>query len=834
MKTVVFALRSLARDLRAGELTVLIAAIVVAVTAITAVGFFTDRVGRAIRQQASAVLAADLVIRSPAPIDPQFLDEARALGLATAEAVAFPSVVLTAGDQSSLATVEGVSAGYPLRGEVKTSTQMFGPTTAGGGVPPPGEAWAEPGLLGKLGADVGAGIEVGTSRLTITRVLEYQPDQNPGFLNVAPSLLVNIADVAAMDVLRPGSRVTYRQLFAGDEAAIRAFRAQVEPRLDSQAVMRDQRDAGEQITSAIDRAQRFLALASLVTVVLAAIATAMSARLYALRHLDTVALMKSIGGTQGLVVRASLIQLAAIVLGTTLAGSLLGYGAQQALALLSRGVVDLDLPLPAAAPAALGALAAATVVVGFALPHLWQLRRTPPIRVLRHDLPPPAVSTGVTYAAAVAALVGMIYAIVRDLKLVGFIVGGLAAVALAAGLASWALVVAVGRFRGAAGVAWRYGLANISRRGAESVIQVVGFGLGLMVLLLLTVVRTDLLAAWRRTIPEAAPNYFLINIDPPTWPAMREFIETKIGGKAQFLPFIRGRLTAIQGAPVAGIGSGNVQARQFVRREQNITWTGTLPASNTIVAGKWWGEGYRGEPQMSLEEGIARELGVKLGDSMTFNVGGEEFTAPITSFRHVEWNSFAPNFFLMLSPGLAEELPQTYITSFHVPPEKRRLLNDLVRGFPGVTVFDLEAIIAQVRLVVDRASLAVQYVFLFTLAAGITVLLAAVQVTRDERRVESAILHALGADRRTILQGVAVEFTTLGALAGVLAALGATGIGLLLAERVFKLDYTASPLLWPVGLLLGGVLVGVTGTLATRKAVSEPPIAVLRDADAGS
>jgi putative ABC transport system permease protein len=830
MRTLAFALRSLLRDLRAGEFSVLIAAIVVAVTAITAVGFFTDRVARAIRQQASSVLAADLVIRSTAPIEPRFLDEARAQGLAAAEAVAFPSVVLTAGDQSSLATIEGVTQGYPLRGEVRTSQHMFGTTIIADGVPAVGEAWAEPGLLGKLGADVGAEVEVGTRQLKITRVLEYQPDQNPGFANLAPSLLVNIADVAAMDVVRPGSRVTFRQLFAGDEAAVLAFRRSIEPRLDSQAVIRDQKDAGEQINAAIDRAQRFLTLASLVTVVLAAVATAMAARLYALRHLDTVALMKSIGGTQGLVVRTALIQLTAIVLGTSLAGALLGYGAQQVLALLSAGLLNVELPPPAIMPAWLGVLTAATVVFGFALPHLWQLKRTPPMRVLRRDLPPPALSTAATYAMAVAALVAMIYAIVRDLKLVGFIVGGLLALSVAAGIAGFALVTLVARFRGAAGVAWRYGLANISRRGAESVIQIVGFGLGLMVLLLLTIVRTDLLSSWRRTIPEDAPNYFLINIDPPTWPAMREFLRTGIGTEPKSLPFIRGRLTAINGEDVAARGIRNPQGANFIRREQNITWTGTLPESNRIRTGKWWGAGYRGAPQMSLDEDIARGLGVKLGDTMTFNVGGEEFTAPVTSLRYIEWDSFAPNFFLMLSPGLAEELPQTYIASFHVPPEKRRLLNDLVRKFPGVTVFDLEAIIAQVRMVMDRASLAVQYVFLFTLLAGVMVLLAAAQVTRDERRFEGAILHALGADRRKILQSVAVEFTTLGGLAGALAALGATAIGYLLAQRVFDLDYTISPMLWPAGLLLGSALVGLTGTLATRKAVSEPPVTVLRDA----
>ncbi|MCK6371229.1 MAG: FtsX-like permease family protein, partial [Gammaproteobacteria bacterium] len=553
-------------------------------------------------------------------------------------------------------------------------------------------------------------------------------------------------------------------------------------------------------------------------------------RLYAFRHLDTVALIKSIGGTQRFIERATIVQLLAIIFGTTLIGSAIGYGAQGVLAQVSSGVLDVELPLPSLVPAWLGALTSATVVLGFALPHLWQLKRTAPMRVLRKDLPPPALSTGVTYAVAVLALVGMIYVIVRDLALVGFVVGGLLGLALVAGLAGWGLVALVTRFRGAAGVAWRYGLANISRRGAESVVQIVGFGLGLMVLLLLTVVRSDLLGAWQRTIPADAPNYFLINIAPATWPDMERFIREKIGTEPSSLPFIRGRLAAINGKPVADREFGNMQGTNFARREQNITWTGKLPESNSIAEGEWWGEGYDGEPQISLEADIARGLGVKVGDSMTFNVGGEEFTAPVTNIRRIEWDSFAPNFYLMLSPGLAAELPQTYIASFFVPPERRRLLNELVRTFPGVTVFDLEAILTQVRMVVDRASLAVQYVFLFTLVAGVMVLLAAVQVTREERRFESAILHALGADRRKILQGVAVEFTALGGLAGALGALGATVIGLVLAQRVFNLDYIVSPILWPAGLLLGCLLVGLTGTLATRKAVNEPPVNVLREA----
>lgn len=824
-----FALRALLRDLRTGELTVLLAAIVVAVTAITAVGFFTDRVGRAVREQAGAVLAADLVIRAPVAIEPRWLVEARDLGLATAETLSFPSVVRVGSETSALATIEAVSPGFPLRGELRTSFEMFGVATVADGVPQKGEAWAEPGLLGRLGVEAGAQVQVGSSSLRITRVLDYQPDPSFGFANLAPSLLVNIDDVAAMDVVRPGSRVTYRQLYAGEEAAIERFRRNITPRLQGDAAIRDRRDAGEQINAAVDRAERFLTLASLVTVVLAAIATAMAARLYALRRLDQVALIKSIGGTQRFIEGTMFVQLAIIVLATTLTGSVLGYLAQGGLAVLSTGLLQVALPPPSTAPLWLGALTAATVVFGFALPHLWQLKRTAPMRVLRHDLPPPALASVLTYAVALLALVGMVYAIVREVKLVGYIVGGLLGLALLSALIGIALVMLLTRFRGAAGVAWRYGLANVSRRGAESVLQIVAFGLGLMVLLLLTVVRNDLLAAWQRTLPPDAPSYFLINIAPESWTDVREFVRREIGSEPVFLPFIRGRLTAIDGQPVAQMALRDSRARDFVRREQNITWAAALPASNRLQSGTWWGERYRGEPLLSLEADIARDLDVQPGETMTFNVAGEEFTATVASIRKVVWDSFAPNFFLMLSPGLAAELPQTYVASFHVPAERRRLLNDLVRRFPGVTVFDLESILAQVRTIIERASQAVQYVFFFTLVAGIMVLLAAVQVTRDERRFESAILHALGAGRRKILQGVAVEFTVLGALSGTLAAMGATAIGFVLAHKVFDLDYAVSPLLWPAGLLLGSLLVGLTGTLATRKAVNEPPVNVLRD-----
>lgn len=828
-----FAIKSLLRDLRAGELSVLLTAIVVAVAAMTAVGFFTDRVGRAIKMQAGAVLAADVVVSSPAPIEPSFIDDATAAGLETAESMSFLTMVLPSdedNESNALTMITAVTEGYPLRGELLVTDVMFGETRPATDVPAPGTGWAEPSLLGRMNLKVGDRVIVGDRELMIARVLEYQPNQmTGGMTQLAPGIMVNFADVPSFNVIRPGSRATYRELFAGAEEPMQAFRVRVEENKYDGLRVRGLEDAGEQINAAIDRAQRFLTLASLVTVILAAVATAMAARRYALRHLDTIALLKSVGATQSFVQNSTLSQLACVIVGTAIFGSLIGFFAQAALVGLTSDVLNISLPPASFKAGVLGLITAATITIGFALPHLLQLKTIAPIRVLRRDLPPPQLSSGVTYGIAIGALLVMIWSIVRDLTLVGYIAGGLGAVALLSVAGGWILVRSLTRFRGAAGVAWRYGLANISRRGRESIVQIVAFALSLMVLLLLTVVRNDILEEWQATLPDDAPNYFLINIDPEQWPGIQQFFGEELDATPEYLPFIRGKIVRINGQSVDDFELVDERGRRFVRQETNLTWGAELSDTNTITAGKWWGEDYSGAIQVSLSADVFKALGLSIGDTLGFDIGGEQFDAPVTSARSIEWDSMRPNFYVMLSPGLAEQLPQTIIASVHVPPDRRLVLNSFVRAYPGVTVFDLEVILGQVRMVIDRASMSVQYVFLFTLLAGIIVLLAAVQATRDERRFESALLQTLGTQRSKILQGIAVEFTALGSLAGILAALGATAVGFVIAEQVFKLDYTIDPLLWFVGLIVGSVVVGVTGTLATRKAVNEPPVIVLRD-----
>jgi putative ABC transport system permease protein len=390
------------------------------------------------------------------------------------------------------------------------------------------------------------------------------------------------------------------------------------------------------------------------------------------------------------------------------------------------------------------------------------------------------------------------------------------------------LVRSLGRLRGSVGVAWRYGMANIARRGRDSVIQIVAFGLGLMVLLLLAVVRNDLMKEWRASLPENAPNHFMINIRPDQAQDVRTFFADHGMTPPELVPMIRARLARINTKSAADAAAADDRGREFVEREANLTWSSRMQLDNKLVEGQWWSEGDGGGPRVSVEIELARSLGLKLGDELTYDVAGETITARVASFREVQWDSFRPNFFMVFSPGTLDDSTGTYITSVHIPREQRSMLLQFVRQFPEVTAIDVEAILTQVRGVMDKASLAVQYVFAFTLLAGITVLLATIQATRDERRYESAMLRTLGASRRVVLQGVAAEFTTLGLLAGTLAAFGATVAGYFLATRLFNLDYTFDPAVWGIGLVVGALLVGVSGTLATRSVVNHPPVTTLR------
>ena len=829
MKPVVYALRSFGRELRSGEVVVLLAAIALAVAALTAVGFLTDRIGRAVARQANEVLAADLRLRTPDPIPAAWHEMAAEYGLESAETQTFPSVVF-AGPLSSLATIKGVSEGYPLRGNVRISDSLFGDQRIAEGIPAPGSVWADGALMARLDVRVGELVSVGDADLRIAAVLRYRPDQSIGFASLAPSLVIGSGDLPATALISEGSRVRYALLVAGDEAAVDDYYEAVEPTLPDSVRSRNREEGSDRANNAADRAQRFLSLTAVISLLLSAVAIAMSARRFAHRRMDTVALMKSLGASQRFVIAAASVQLVLLGLLGVIVGSATGFAVEQVVTNMLSDIIQGDLPPVGFSPVLLASGSALILLIGFALPSLIQLRNTPPLRVLRHDEMPPPPSRLLVAGTSLLAVAVMLYQAIGDGMMLVVVLGGMLIVSTALYGAGRLLVAIMGRSRGGVGIAWRYGLANISRRGRDSAVQVVAFGLGLTVLLLLTFVRTDLLEGWQETLDENAPNNFLINIQPQERGSIGEIFQSAGVAAPNFVPMVRGRMQTINDEDVKEREYPEEGGRWMANREQNLTWAESLSASNELVKGEWWPADYAGEPLVSLEEEAALELGVDLGDRLQFVVAGQEISLTVSSLRTIDWNSFQPNFFMVLSPGALDGYPATFVASLKIEDEQKDVLLNLVRKHPTVSVIDIETILEQIKSVIDKATLAVQAVFVFTLAAGIAVLFAAVQSTIDERRFESAMLRALGVRRRTVLSGVLTEFAALGFAAGLLASAGASILAAVVAIALFELDYSFNLGLWGAGLAGGIVLVCASGFVAARGAINAPPVDVLRAA----
>ncbi|MCU0759523.1 MAG: FtsX-like permease family protein [Steroidobacteraceae bacterium] len=827
MRAVQLAMRMLGREWKSGELGVLLLALTVAVSALTGVGFLVNRISQAVDLQATEVLAADLRLESPSPLDERYLAAAARARLVTARTTSVLSVVFRE-EASQLSNVRAVSASYPLRGRVTVAAEAFGIGQPVAGGPKPGEAWPDSKLVAALGARLGDELSIGAGTFRITQVLITRPDQGGTFSDLAPSILINDADLAATRLIGPGSRARFALLFAGERRQVEAFKARLEGMKQRGERLLDVTEASPQIKNALDRAGRFLSLASLVAVLLCSIAVAMAARRYVQRHLDSVALMKTLGASRNLTLAVSLLQLLAVGVGAAMLGSAIGFGAHEWLLRALKDLLQAQLPPPDLAPIGLGFLTAIAVLAGFALPPLLQLSRVPAIRVLRRDVGPPPPLVWLAFGPAIAAVVFLIWWVTRDLLIFSGFVGGLAAFVLLLAVAGFVLVRAASGLRGTVGVSWRYGIANLSRRRGESVIQIVAFGLGIMVLLLLAVVRNDLLADWRRSLPEDLPNFFFINIPPADREPFVAFLQESGARTSRALPMIRARLTQLNGRDIENIEFSSPRGEGFARREQNITWQEDLGDDNRVVAGRWWTPEDRGKALVSVSTEVQEGLGLVVGDRLTFDVAGESYEATVASVRKVKWDSFQPNFFLVFAPGLLDDTVGTWMTSAYFKPQQGRTIADLVRRFPSVSVFDLDELLTQVRSVIEKAILAVQSVFLFTLCAGLVVLLAAVQATRDERRYESAMLRTLGASRATVARGVLAEFTMLGLLSGLLAAGGASVAGWLLARYVLEIEYGFDASVWLIGLVGGAVLVAVAGWLATRSVVRQPPVATLR------
>ncbi len=622
MQVLRFALRNLWRDLKSGELSVLLLALTVAVLSLTAVGFFTSRISQGVHAQAAEVLAADLRLESPNPIPEHYFADAGARNLRSARILSFPTAIFS-GDESQLSALNAVSAGYPLRGHVRIADSPFGVARPTGRIPGRGEVWIDARIIARLKIALGTPLRIGAGSFRVTQVLDYRPDQGTGFVNLAPAALINYDDVASTRLIQPGSRVTYAALFAGSAAAAASFREYLLSNKAPGERLREVDESSRQLNSAIDRAGRFINLASLASVLLAAVAVAMGARRYATRHIDAVALMKCMGASQTFVLAISIIELTLLAVFAVAIGALLGYLAQSGLAWLLRDLIRTELPAASPAPLPIALVTVLAMLIGFALPPLLQLKSTPPARVLRKSVSAPPLRYGLSYLLALGALMAILWSLVRDTELVLSVLAGVLGVGLALTLAGYGLVRLTGRLRGGVGVAWRYGLANVSRRGGDSVVQIVAFGLGLMVLLLLAVVRGDLLADWRQSLPADVPNNFLINIRPEERRSLHEFLQARGLGQPQMFPMVRARITAINARPSESLKFKGDSGRGFLEREQNLTWSEGLMDDNQLIAGNWWTPADYGKPLVSISSEYQEALQLKLGDKLSFDVAGE-------------------------------------------------------------------------------------------------------------------------------------------------------------------------------------------------------------------
>lgn len=821
------------RDWRAGELRFLLIALMIAVASLSSVGFFVDRMRNALERDAHQLLGADLLISADQPIKAEWRAEAEQLGLQRAETVVFPSMAIAGEGDAALAklvSLKAVSDAYPLRGNLKLSQNKAEVATKA--VPAPGTVWVDPALMGNLKLQIGSHIKLGDQQLRVTQIIASEPDRGAAFLNFAPRAMVNLADLPSTNLIQNGSRVTYRLLLAGKADIIAAFQKRIQNALDSEnikGVRIESLETGRpEIRTTLARAGQFLSLVSLLSAMLAAVAVAMAARRFMLRHLDACAMLRCLGLTQAQVTVMYLIEFFMVGIVGSLIGVALGFLAHFFLLESIGKLVTNDLPPLSWLPAVQGMATGLLLLIGFALPPILQLRNVPHNRVIRREQDAPQALTLATYLLGLGMFVGLLLWQAGDLQLglitaVGFLLG-LCGFALIA----WLAVASLKRLRSLFAVsAWRFAITALQRRPGATVIQVVSLALGLMALLLLTVVRGDLVTAWKKSTPADAPNQFVINIQAD----QKAEIAARLRQYAQpaLFPMIRGRLIQINQHALTEEIYSEGRAKQLVEREFNLSTMNDLPALNTITAGKWYTDVSAQQAEASVEVDLAKTLNIHLGDQLTFDVAGQMLSAKVTSLRKLDWGSMRVNFYVIINPKAMADLPQTWITSLHVPESDTQFVSQLTQDFPNLTVVDVGAVVKQLQSVLEQVIGAVEFLFLFTLASGVLVLYAALAGSQDIRMREAALLRALGATRKQLSQAQWIEFLLIGGLAGLLAASGASAVGFALAHKVFNFEWNFSPLVWAAGGLVGAACAIIGGWLGLRHVLNQPPLLSLRE-----
>ncbi|RFP25928.1 ABC transporter permease [Duganella sp. BJB488] len=841
------ALKMTARDWRAGQLRFLLIALTVAVAALSATGFFIDRLRSGLDRDAHQLLGADVVINADLPVNPAWRAEAARRGLLMTDTISFPSMAQAGeGEQSNslLAALKAVGPGYPLRGQLKITTdpeqaeQSYG--APANGVPAPGTVWLDAGLLGGLKTTVGGTIKLGDKSFTVAQLIASEPDRGANFLAFAPRVMFALDDLADTNLIQPGSRVSYRLLVAAPPSLQNGAAVATAYEQWLQAQIRQNNIKGVRVESlengrpemraTLDRADRFLSLVGLLSAMLAAVAVAMAARRFMQRHLDACAMLRCLGLTQNEVTLMYLTEFLMVGLAGSLMGVAVGFGGHYVLLEVLGKLVSASLPAPTIYPALQGVATGMLLLAAFALPPILQLRKVPHNRVIRREQEPPQVAALATYGLGLAGFVVLLLWQAGDVQLALYTAAGFLGAFALFGLVGWGALAALKPLRRAIDhQSWRFAITSLQRRPGATVVQIVSLALGMMALLVLTVVRGDLMTAWRNATPPDAPNRFIINIQPEQAADIGNRLRAAGVSYAPQYPMIRGRLTAVNGKPVTAETYTDDRAKGLADREFNLSTMAAMQAENKISAGQWFAD-KQGAPEASVEEGIAKTLKWKLGDKLRFDIAGTPVDATITSLRKLEWGSMRVNFFVIINPAAMTEVSQSWITAFHLPQGQGALMNALTRDYPNLTIVDVGGLLRQVQAVLDQVVTAVEFLFVFTLASGVLVLYAALMGSQDERTRESGLLRALGATRRQLSQAQLIEFSLVGALSGLLAATGAAAMGWALATYQFKFAWSFSPAVWLVGLVAGALCAIAGGWLGLRNVLRQPPLQTLREA----
>ncbi len=823
------AIKQSLRELRSPELYTLFFALIVAVASSSTIAHFADRLHQAMQLRASEFLAADLVVSGSIAANERLIEQGLALDLEPARTVSF-ATMLSSEQGMHLASIKAVDDHYPLRGALKSSLQL-GDTEQIGGRPAPGEVWLDTQLFNVLDIQPGDSIEIGATELIARRILTFEPDSAGGFSAFTPRVIMHQADLAATQAIQPGSRIHYRLLWRGDSQALARYSETIEPLLAPQQKIEQLSDGNPQLNNALERAQQYLNLASLAAILLACVSIALSASNFANKRYDHAALLRCFGLSRRQTLLLFSLQLLLLGVLASLIAIVLGWFGQQALFALLADLLPEDIP-PAGLGASLTALFTGLIsLLGFGLPPLIALGQVSPLRVLRRDLQPMPTASWLVYSLAIAALALIMWRLSLDLRLTLILLFGGLAFALVLGAGILLLLKRLTALLARRNLAWRLGLGHLLRNPFLAVGQILAFALIIFAMALVVLLRSELLENWQQQLPEQAANHFAFNIMPHEQTDFAQQLHSISPQIAEFYPMTPGRLTHINDQPVLDRLDPDSRALSTVQRDLNLTWSTQVPKDNQITAGQWWsnsGNPPSGTIEISVEQELAERLDLQLGDRVTFNLGGQIIESQVSNFRSVDWGSLQPNFFVIFAPEQLGNVPYTWITSFYLAPEQETQLRQLNQNFPAVSLLRIEALLSQLRAILAQVTLAVEFILLFVLAAGITVLLAGVQSTLASRIHQGALLRALGTPKKLLLKVNMYEFSTLGLASGVLAWLGCELTSWLLYQFVFKLSWQPHP--WLILLpLLGALLINMAGFLGTRKALNSSPLRILRD-----